>query len=173
MANSIYDNARFDALKKTLIDQYHSQLMAHAGYIIALIIGSLTIISRADIFFNFVAFGILSMFALVSFIGGLIFYFTSRLFYWSCLENLTFSVTEKDFSKFHKANIEKGACLANLQLFIADDILKRIKKDPKKSIQNRIASSSSLSKFFVSSLVSIVIFLYLCAGYLQIALANL
>jgi hypothetical protein len=90
MANTIYDSARFDALKKILIDQYHSQLMAHAGYILALILGTLTLLSRLDVFMGLGTFGVVTIFALLSMVAGLIFYFVSRLCYWNCLENLEF-----------------------------------------------------------------------------------
>jgi hypothetical protein len=167
MANSIYDSERFDTLKKMLIDQYHSQLMAHAGYILALIIGALTLISRLDTFLGLGSFGVISIFLLVSAIIGMIVYFASRLFYWNCLENLSFAISEKDFVEYHKANVERGACLANLQLFIACESLSRIRKSPV-TFQNRIACRSVRRQVIDSALIGSVAFMYLLAfGFLR------
>jgi hypothetical protein len=156
----VYDSVRFDAMKKTLIYQYHSQLMAHAGYIIALIIGSLTIISRIDSFLTFGIAGVLSIFVLISAIIGLITYFASRLFYWNCLECLCLSVKEKTFLDYHKANVSRCACLANLQLLLAKETIDVVRKRPV-TISNRIACRSIKRQAIDSALVGSLVFVYL------------
>jgi hypothetical protein len=73
-----------EASRRALLQYYSSQTMTHGGYIIALVIGALTLISKWDVFFRdatmpFVFFFILSG------ITGIGFNVVGRTLYWSCL----------------------------------------------------------------------------------------
>lgn len=123
--------AEFEDYRKTLLQKYHSEILTHAGYILALIIGALTLVSRFDIFFDkgppFNAIFLI----IVSTMFGLGFYFTCRLCYWVTLESNTLSVREQDFaSKFATC---KSSCISFLQKYVIDNIEIIIEKNIEKS----------------------------------------
>jgi hypothetical protein len=165
MTKSIYESDKFERLRAILIDQYHSQIMAHAGYILALIIGSLTLISRFDIFIDRGLIGVLTLLLMLSAVVGLGVYFSGRLFYWNCLTCLSLSITENEFKEYHNIHLDRGACLGNLQLLIAKEKTDLTRKNPI-TIQNRIACTPVKELVKNSIFVSVVIFLWLMAFWL-------
>lgn len=115
-SNHLYENERFDSIRKTLLDQYHSGILTHAGYIIALIVGALTLISKWDIFFSNGVWVQYAFFLIISFIVSAGFFFTSRLFYWSYLNSGVLSLTQSDFEKYDEQHSTDGrSCLCHLQ----------------------------------------------------------
>lgn len=112
-----YGTPELEDIRKTLLNQYHSYSTSHTGLIIAVIIGSLTLLSRWDIFFKS-GFTIIIFYIMLSFIVGLSFYILGRLSYWTSLSNMTLVLTEQEFSEYHRAQSEKP-CICSMQMKVA------------------------------------------------------
>ena len=118
--DDLYDSNEFESIRKTLLNQYHSQNITHSGFIIAVIIGVLTVISRADIFFK-EPLTITLFFALLGSASGFCFYLYGRIRYWNNLINLTLIITEREFLISHsRTRPNCVACIGNLQHYIYD-----------------------------------------------------
>ena len=102
-------NNEFEQTRKFLLNSYHSDIQNHAGLLIAIIIGSLTLISRFDSFFSNSqkpATGIV-FWLLICIIFGVSFYVIVRLFYWTHLVNVMLGIriaeVETLFNKRNKS----------------------------------------------------------------------
>lgn len=87
-----------------LIETYRSESQTHSYYIIALMIGCLTLISRFDSFLTNDASSSLStklvFYFFLSAISGLTVYFIGRLSYWSALSELTKRLTDEQYKTY-------------------------------------------------------------------------
>lgn len=85
---SEYEEPDFEENVRFLGHLYHSYVQTHAGYLIGIIIGSLTLISRWDIFFG----NIWSIIIFILLMGGIAFAFvwaSLRATYWAWLASQT------------------------------------------------------------------------------------
>jgi hypothetical protein len=117
-----YESSGFDSLRKTLIDQYHSQILTHVGYVLALLVGTLTIISRWDSFFGKGSILENIFFLIISCMAGLGLFFIGRLWYWSYLSSGVLSITESKFEEYNELDNQNHSCLFNLQKCIISDL---------------------------------------------------
>ena len=116
--------------RRNLVNKAHSKNQTHAGYLIGFIIGSLTLISRWDIFFESsqkpnVSINGHLFFAIFSVIAALAVYFMQRACYWTsyggAAENFSISLLIKLFDKYkskpENENLEKQvspmSCILN------------------------------------------------------------
>jgi len=119
-----YGDRAFEDLRKTLLDQYHLQTMTHAGYILALIIGMLTIIANFNPFFEKGFTGVVIFCTIISLVLGTFIFFVGRLCFYTNLVNIAIGITQPQFEKYYnehndeyKQN-EKGSCIGNLYQYI-------------------------------------------------------
>ena len=115
-----YGIPELEEIRKTLLNQYHTYTTAHTGLIIAIIIGTLTLLSRWDIFFDS-SLSLLIFYLIISFIVGLTFYITGRLSYWTSLSNMALILTEKKFNEFHRKHSE-SPCICSMQICATEEI---------------------------------------------------
>jgi hypothetical protein len=87
-----------EGMRKTLLKMYHSNIQTHAGYLIAIIIGSLTLFSRLDTFFGnslFIgsgwAFLVLLWLILMAGIWAIL-----RIVYWTSYANVALTISVDD-----------------------------------------------------------------------------
>lgn len=160
MVNSTinYGNQNFENLRKTLLDQYHSQTIMHAGYILALTVGMLTIISNFNAFFERGLLTIIIFFIIFGFVVGVGFFFSCRLFYWTYLANGILGLTEEGFKEVCKEKKMEGSCVLKMQNFIIDDLKLKLRAKAK-PIQFRLANLaiSSIEKIICYVVIVILI----------------
>jgi uncharacterized membrane-anchored protein YhcB (DUF1043 family) len=100
--------SEFEVTRRCLLKMYHSNIQTHAGYLIGIIIGSLTLFSRLDTFFVQSAvslyFDLIFWFLLwVVIIAGI--WVILRIVYWTSASNYIFSNTLNDIrEKFNSRN---------------------------------------------------------------------
>jgi hypothetical protein len=124
----IYES-EFDETRRCLLNSYNSYIQTHAGYMIALIIGLLTLISAFGAFFK--SLELTTVFILLIIAILLVsFYVVVRIYYWTYFANTAISVTIDDvILLFNKNNTEfksftkKPPCLAILQIAISQKLL--------------------------------------------------
>jgi hypothetical protein len=86
----------------SLLKNYHSNIQTHAGYMIALIVGGLTIFSRLDIFFGKQLFVPHAGWIFIFLIGILItsgIWIVLRIIYWTSYVNLLYPSNTKAAQK--------------------------------------------------------------------------
>jgi hypothetical protein len=113
------DEREFEETRQCLLNIAHSKNQTHAGYLIAIIIGTLTLVSRWDTFFDlsqkstfsittFLFFGIISASASVTF------YLVKRSCYWtsygSSVMNMTIIGAQNFFEKYRSKPENKSLC---------------------------------------------------------------
>jgi hypothetical protein len=118
----------FEQARVALMNSYNSQILTHAGYLIALTVGIMTLFSRIDVIMEFFNKGIINKvlcYSILSFSLSLIVYIALRLFYWTFMSSHVLDVTMDDLTtisckteiygiqsyllkKFMDANIPKG-----------------------------------------------------------------
>ena len=115
---------KIDEDRRTLLKIYHSQVQTHAGYLIAVIIGFLTLVSRWSDFLKYqnttiIFYGLLSVIMAVSF------FIIARISYWTMYGNTILRIAEADienFCEFYKDEYKKmnftPNCIFALQLCI-------------------------------------------------------
>jgi hypothetical protein len=108
----------FEETRRCLLNIAHSKNQTHAGYLIAVVIGALTLISRWDIFLNptqkLLVLTTIIFFILVSTMTAGTAYLIQRTFYWTTY----------------------GTSVLNMSSSDAEELFKRYKTDPKhKSLQ--------------------------------------
>jgi hypothetical protein len=89
--------SELDALRVALMQSYNSQTITHAGYIIALTVGLLTIISRwSDLqtYFQPGTYRKITLLLILSCVFGLILYFSFRVIFWATLSDQVMLITE-------------------------------------------------------------------------------
>jgi hypothetical protein len=111
---NIYGAPQFEDIRKTLLNQYHSHVTTHTGLIIAIIIGSLTLLSRWDSFFKD-ATPIFVFLLTFSFIVGLTFYVLGRLSYWASISNSILIMKQKHFESYFMAFPDEP-CICSAQV---------------------------------------------------------
>ncbi len=100
LLNIAKTDEQFEKTRKCLLNQYHSNALTHSGYIIAIVIGTLTLISRWDAFFpnqnnlNLPAYFGIVFYALIDIIVALSFYVVKRLLYWTALSSCVLAATK-------------------------------------------------------------------------------
>ena len=167
----------FENFRKLILDQFHSQVLTHAGYILALTVGALTIISQYYSFFsNGSAATIFIFFLIMSLITGYGFYLICRLFYWNCLVQITLTVTQKEFANYkedenHKDENEVSK-IGKLYRFIASKIKDTLAKENAeakkyKTIQVKLAflASSKLRYVCFPATTLIALFSFLTSYF--------
>ena len=82
----------FEAIRGRLLKSYDSRTITHGGYIIALMVGFLTLVSRWEAFAETI-FLLYFLFSLVISLGV---YLVSRIIFWSLLAYGTLFVTENE-----------------------------------------------------------------------------
>jgi hypothetical protein len=106
------DKLEFEETRRCLLNIAHSKNQTHAGYLIAIVIGALTLISRWNIFFSppqttVSSYTTIIFFSLVSAIIAVTAYLIQRTFFWTTygtsVLNLSSSEADKLFEKY-KAN---------------------------------------------------------------------
>jgi hypothetical protein len=99
MGESTMDS-EFEKRRETLLNQYHSENLTHSGFIIAIIIGTLSLVANFKDFFNNGVLPILAFYFFMSFVVVLAIYFAGRLYYWIALSNSILTLTEKMFDEY-------------------------------------------------------------------------
>lgn len=87
MQHRLFDDCTdaLESCRRSLLQYYSSQNVTHAGYLIALIIGGLTLVSRWDTFKgNWLTWDI--FISLLSIVAGVGFYFLGRTISWATFE---------------------------------------------------------------------------------------
>lgn len=102
-----HGNIDFEKMRKTLLDQSHSQTITHSGFIIAIIIGFFGLVANWVNFFSRGQIPILFFYAVVSLVVGLTFYMVGRIYYWTLLSNNTLIFTEESFKNSKKEHMEE------------------------------------------------------------------
>jgi len=92
--------SEFEKRRETLLNQYHSENLTHSGFIIALIIGALSLVANFKDFFNNGALPILVFYFFMSFVVVLAIYFAGRLYYWIAISNSVLTLTDKMFDEY-------------------------------------------------------------------------
>ena len=149
-----YGNASLEKFRETLLQQYHSQNVTHAGFVIAVIIGTLTLISRWDSFFGKGQLPLMIFYAIVSLIVGLSFYFVGRLSYWISLSNITLMLKESEFKDYYQKQTEKLPCLCVLQ----QCAVQMVRDNPKKSWQLLLAKLSTVKLVIAGLFLSVLVY---------------
>lgn len=112
---SLVDNSELEETRRCLFNMANSRSQTHAGYLIAIVIGSSILISRWDIFFSIPqkpvsSFTTSAFFILIGIIAFVTAYLTKRMFYWntyaSTVINLSTVEIEKLFGEYEKGNKE-------------------------------------------------------------------
>jgi hypothetical protein len=103
------DKSEFEENRRCLLNIAHSKNQTHAGYLIAIVIGALTLISRWDIFFNLPQKPVspsitIIFFIMISAIIAITIYLVERTFYWTsygtAVLNLPTSEVETLFKRY-------------------------------------------------------------------------
>lgn len=157
-------------MRKTLLDQSHSQTITHSGFIIAVIIGFFGLIANWINFFGRGQIPILFFYAIVSLVVGLTFYMVGRIYYWTLLSNNTLIFTEESFKSSKKEYTEellkkssekdpaKVACdlpdIALFYIFVVDSL----KNHGLKSVQRSFAKLSTEHLLVFSLFISLIVF---------------
>lgn len=104
--NSNVDRNTFEESRRCLLTAYHSYVQNHAGYLIAIVIGLIALLSTVNSFisiFGSTVFGISTLFIL-----GLIFFDLLRMGYWSAYASTTILIsTNYAIDTFNKINAKK------------------------------------------------------------------
>lgn len=112
----LVDNSELEETRRCLSNMAHSRSQTHAGYLIAIVIGSLALISRWDIFFSVPQKPVSSLttsafFILIGAIAFAAVYLTKRMFYWntyaSTVPILSTVEIEELFEEYEKGNDEE------------------------------------------------------------------
>lgn len=91
------ESNEIESSRKALLKFYSSQTMTHGGYIIALTVGFLTLVSRWDAFAETI--GLRCMFYLMfSLIMSIGIYITGRTLYWACLSHTILGIAPKSLT---------------------------------------------------------------------------
>jgi hypothetical protein len=88
----------FEKVRIALMNHYNTQTLAHAGYIVALTVGIVTLFSRIDAFMEFFEMGVASQFlcyAIVSILLSLIIYVAFRIVFWAWMGSVILTVTKE------------------------------------------------------------------------------
>ncbi len=112
-----YKGKELEETRRCLLNMYHSSIQTHAGYLIAIIIGSLTLFSRWQDFFNCIApwyseWVFLVLLYLLIVIG---FWTIMRISYWNSYSNYALGIIPKTvvkkFNEYNKYKYEEtGEC---------------------------------------------------------------
>jgi hypothetical protein len=111
------DEREIEETRRSLVNKAHSKNQTHAGYLIAFVIGSLTIISRWDIFFDSsqessISITGLLFFVIIGAIASIIFYFIQRACYWtsygSAAETFSIRLAINLFDKYKSKPENRG-----------------------------------------------------------------
>lgn len=95
------DKKEFEEARRCLLNSYHSYVQNHAGYVIALVIGLLALISNYDSFLktgSVIVFGFFCFFIML--IVGAFFYMVRRIQYWTSFADLALCLTLDDVILF-------------------------------------------------------------------------
>jgi hypothetical protein len=100
-----YEESDFEKSRRTLLNLYHSYNQTHAGYMIALIIGSLTLASRLDAFLQDTLW-IVFLVLMIGVAFGFLFVIL-RLQFWAMMAAFTTGITRTEtISLFNRYNSE-------------------------------------------------------------------
>ncbi len=139
--DSNVSNEDFEESRRTLLNTYHAAVQNHVGYLIALIIGFITVPFYAEPF--------LSSYTIAIYLGIIFLMFLDllRIFYWSNFLSLAITTSKKRaLDHFNKVNLEIGVpypksnvapSTAILQYSIKESLLEAIAQD--KSRKRRLA----------------------------------
>jgi hypothetical protein len=148
----------FENLRTALMNSYNSQIIAHAGYIIALTVGLLSIISRWDELWGYFRERKIKKWLFAVFLSaiiGFIWYFFLRVVYWATLSDQVMLVS---FSDLHISE-QSPTYIAALQNAAVDNL-----KDA--GTRNILTKMASITKdyfyvtYFFGFFVSLI-FLYI------------
>lgn len=93
------EHAEFEKIRRTLLSDFRSQTLAHSGLIIAIIVGTLTLVSRWVDFFNGGAIPTLVFLFIISVMLGLTFFAVVRFFYYGLLTNEALIMTREQYDE--------------------------------------------------------------------------
>jgi polyferredoxin len=156
-----YGNPDFENIRKTLLDQYHLQNVTHSGYILALIVGTLTVISNFNMFFDKGLLDIIIFFVVLSLVLGSGVFFVGRLCFWTFISSLALSLVQEEFETYHQQQKKIISCIGDLQGYIFDR-----KSAWEKNLKGimKLAKLSTLKLVGLSigvSLITLCVFLFL------------
>ena len=109
-AFKIDDPVLFEKTREYILKIYHSDIQTHAGYLIAIVIGVLALISRWDVFFNnsltkiifFIILAVISAFAAYAF---------KRMFYWIAHSNVIIGANTESIESWFDEALESKPLL--------------------------------------------------------------
>jgi hypothetical protein len=141
----------FEKNRRILLQNYNSNIQTHAGYLIAIIIGSLTVISQSETFLNNGLPSRLAFYVLLDLIFILSFYVVGRMLYWTFLSSGVIDMVYSKFTSYREDHeyyyIENGSHIRNVSdrrqhsklRLIQDLAIEEIKKEKNASWGLKVA----------------------------------
>ena len=111
----------FEETRRCLLRMYHSNIQTHAGYLLAIIVASVTLIVNWENFFPSIEKTLLFwtqfvFYGLVISIIGFTFYVLQRMLYWNAFNNVVLTLTIPETINYLEKYIERHSDLRNITI---------------------------------------------------------
>jgi hypothetical protein len=158
-----------EADRRTLLKLYHSNTQTHAGYLIAIIIGFLTLISKWKDFvktdFTSIQFALTTIifYGFVGLLLGLGVFTVSRIYYWTSFANTAYYVTAENIEDYNSRHQENHifTCIAGFNGYIYENLTANRKELTRYTQFGLIVKEKSALFVSIISLSSFVLLLAL------------
>jgi hypothetical protein len=161
-----WTDPNFEKLRIALMNHYNTQTLAHAGYIVALMVGIVTLFSRIDTFMDFSRIGIAAQFlcyAVVSVLLSLIIYVAFRILFWAWMSTNVLAVTKE------LADKTKGLT----EIYRIQEALKNTFNNEPFPITNLYFGARIFANLGIVKSLSVLFIVFLIVLYLIYGLANI